>query len=80
MMEKEQRQIFNLFDENDDNYSGELYKIAQIVLKRIDNKLHGMDFYNGVQLNEKEQVDILIKEAISPENLATSYLGWEPFL
>ena len=47
---------------------------------RIDNKLHGMDFYNGVQLNEKEQVDILIKEAISPENLATSYLGWEPFL
>ena len=80
MMEKEQRQIFNLFEENDDNYTSELYKSAQIVLQRIDNKLNGMDFYSGVKLNEKEQVDILIKEAMSPENLATSYLGWEPFL
>ena len=35
MMEKEQRQIFNLFDENDDNYTGELYKIAQIVLINV---------------------------------------------
>jgi len=35
MMEKEQRQIFNLFDENNDNYTGELYKIAQIVLINV---------------------------------------------
>ena len=75
-----EKQIFNLFEENDDDYTSELYKIAQIVLQRIDNKLNGMDFYSGVKLNEKEQVDILIKEAMSPENLATSYLGWEPFL
>ena len=80
MMEKEQRQIFNLFEESDDIDTEELYKIAPIVLDRINNKLMGTDFYNGVQLNEKEQVDILIKEARSPENLATSYLGWEPFL
>jgi len=80
MMEKEQRQIFNLFEESDDIDTEELYKIAPIVLDRINNKLIGTDFYNGVQLNEKEQVDILIKEARSPENLATSYLGWEPFL
>ena len=80
MMEKEQRQIFNLFEESDDIDAEELQTIAPIVLDRINNKLIGTDFYNGMQLNEKEQVDTLIKEARSPENLATSYLGWEPFL
>ena len=76
--EKFNIKIFNLFEENDDDYTSELYKIAQIVLQRIDNKLNGMDFYSGVKLNEKEQVDILIKEAISPENLATSLLSIFP--
>ena len=80
IMEKEQRQIFNIFEESDDIDADELYKIAHIVLERINNKLNGTDFYDGVQLNEKEQVDILIKEARSIENLATSYLGWEPYL
>ena len=70
----------HMMEKEHDDYTSELYKIAQIVLQRIDNKLNGMDFYSGVKLNEKEQVDILIKEAMSPENLATSYLGWEPFL
>ena len=80
MLEKEQRQIFNIFEESEDIDTDELYKIAHIVTQRINDKLNGTDFYIGVQLNEKEQVDLLIKEARSPENLATSYLGWEPFL
>ena len=79
IMEKEQRQIFNLFEESEDIDAEELYKISQVVMTRINNKLNGNDFYNGAKLNEKEQVDILIKEARSIENLATSYLGWCPF-
>ena len=75
IMEKEQRQIFNLFEESEDIDAEELYKISQVVMTRINNKLNGNDFYNGAKLNEKEQVDILIKEARSIENLATSYLG-----
>ena len=79
MMENEKRQIFNLYEENDEFDSEELYKIAQIVLNRINDKLNGMDFYPDKQLDEKEQVDKLIKQARSIENLCQSYLGWCPF-
>ena len=79
IIENEQRQIFNLYEENDEFDSEELYKIAQIVLNRIDDKLNGFDFYPDIQLDEKEQVDKLIRQARSVENLAQSYLGWCPF-
>ena len=79
IIENEQRQIFNLYEENDEFDSEELYKIAQIVLNRIDDKLNGFDFYPDNQLDEKEQVDKLIRQARSVENLAQSYLGWCPF-
>ena len=79
MMENEKRQIFNLYEENDEFDSEELYKIAQIVLNRIKDKLNGMDIYPNNQLDEKEQVDKLIKQARSIENLSQSYLGWCPF-
>ena len=79
IIENEQKQIFNLYEENDDFDSEELYKIAQIVLNRINDKLNGMDFYPFHQFDEKEQVDKLIKQARLAENLAQSYLGWCPF-
>jgi FKBP12-rapamycin complex-associated protein len=79
IMEREQRQIFNSFEENEDIDTDELYKIAQLVLQRISNKLIGMHYKIGEQLNEKEQVNYLIKEATSIENLASSYLGWRPY-
>ena len=79
IMENEQRQIFNLYEENDEFDSEELYKIAQIVLNRIDDKLNGLDFHPDIQLDEKEQVDKLIRQARLTENLAQSYLGWCPF-
>jgi FKBP12-rapamycin complex-associated protein len=78
-MEDEQRQIFNLYEENDEIDSEELHQIAQIVLNRINDKLNGMDFYLDHQLDEKEQVDKLIRQATLTENLAQSYLGWCPF-
>ena len=79
IMEREQRQIFSLFEETDDIDSDELYKIAQLILVRINNKLIGIYHINGVQLNEKEHVELLIKEARSYENLVMSYLGWAPY-
>ena len=79
IIENEQRQIFNLYEENDEIDLEELYKIAQIVLNRINDKLNGMDFYPDHQLDEKEQVDKLIRQARLTENLAQSYLGWCPF-
>ena len=79
IIENEQRQIFNLYEENDEIDSEELYKIAQIVLNRINDKLVGYDFSHDHQLDEKEQVDKLIRQATLNENLAQSYLGWCPF-
>ena len=78
-MENDERQIFNIYEENDEIESEELNKIAQMVLERINNKLSGTDFYPDIVYEVKEQVEKLINEAISYENLAQSYLGWCPF-
>ena len=78
-MENDERQIFNIYEENDEIESEELNKIAKMVLERINNKLSGTDFYPDIVYEVKEQVDKLINEAISYENLAQSYLGWCPF-
>ena len=79
IMEREQRQILGLFEETEDIDTDELYKIAQLIIVRINNKLIGIHHNNGVQLNEKEQVEFLIREARSYENLVMSYLGWTPY-
>ena len=79
IMEREQRQICSLFEETDDIDTDELYKIAQIIIQRINNKLIGIHYNNGIQLSEKEQVEYLIREARSYENLVMSYLGWTPY-
>jgi len=78
-MENDERHIFNIYQENDEIESEELNKIAKIVLERISNKLSGTEFYPEIVYNVKEQVDKLINEAMSYENLAQSYLGWCPF-
>jgi len=79
MMENDERHIFNIYEENDNIESEELNKIAKMVLERINNKLSGTEFNPDVVYEVKEQVDKLINEAISYENLAQSYLGWCPF-
>ena len=78
IMEREQRQILNLFEENEDPDLDKIYKIIRLVINKIKDKLDGTDL-NRVQLNVKEHVDILIKEATSIKNLALCYLGWCPF-
>ena len=79
MMENDERHIFNIYEENDEIESEELNKIAKMVLERINNKLSGTEFYPDIVFEIKEQVDKLINDAISYENLAQSYLGWCPF-
>ena len=78
-MEDDERQIFNVFEEKDEIESEELNKIAQIVLDRIQDKLSGTDFYPNLTLEPKTQVNKLIIQATSYENLSQSYIGWCPF-
>ena len=49
-----------------------------LVIQRVSDKLTGLDF-NGVPLLVKEQIDFLIKQATSNENLCSSFFGWCPF-
>lgn len=53
-------------------------KIAEHILFRLRQKLQG--FENGVKLSCIGQVNLLIQEAINPENLARLYAGWQPYL
>ena len=50
-----------------------------MVFDRIQDKLSGTDFYHNSVCDAKTQVDKLIAQATSYENLAQSYLGWCPF-
>ena len=71
--------IFNQYEENDEIDLEELNKIAQIVLDRIQDKLSRTDFNPDIVYDVKSQIDKLIQQATSNENLAQSYLGWCPF-
>jgi len=50
-----------------------------MVLNRIKDKLKGNDFENKKSLEISEQIDLLIWEATSSENLIECYPGWRPW-
>ena len=52
---------------------------AIMVLKRISDKLVGNDIKDRIHLDIPDQVDRLMKEATSIENLCQHYIGWCPF-
>eukprot|EP01155_Anaeramoeba_flamelloides_P032898 Anaeramoba_flamelloidesa953_77.p1 GENE.a953_77~~a953_77.p1 ORF type:complete len:672 (-),score=168.70 a953_77:7-1956(-) len=52
---------------------------ARSIVKRIKDKLTGRDFDSKKSLDVKEQVEMLIDEATSIENLCQCYIGWCPF-
>lgn len=56
-----------------------LNKKALTVVNRVRDKLTGRDFDPNVTLDVPEQVDLLIKQATSHENLCQCYIGWCPF-
>jgi FKBP12-rapamycin complex-associated protein len=61
----------------------ELTEKAVIVIRRVMDKLTGLDFADSTgqqhALEVAEQVDRLIREATSNENLSQSFFGWCPF-
>lgn len=52
---------------------------AMLVLKRITDKLIGNDIKRFHELDVPEQVDKLMQQATSVENLCQHYIGWCPF-
>lgn len=52
---------------------------ATLVLNRINHKLTGNDIPHLSNLDVPEQVDKLIQQATSIENLCQHYIGWCPF-
>jgi FKBP12-rapamycin complex-associated protein len=74
-----EKQLYMEFEEKENIESDDLNKIAKIVLERIIDKLQGTDFSKNNTLDVKNQVEKLILQATSHENLSQSYLGWCPF-
>jgi hypothetical protein len=72
-------------DDENDNQQELLTDKAVTVIRRVMDKLTGLDFYDPstlappVALDVPEQVDRLIIQATSNENLCLSFLGWCPF-
>lgn len=74
--------------DGEDIQQQELTEKAVVVIRRVLDKLTGLDFAEvntttGVSsqtaLEVEEQVDRLIREATSNENLSQSFFGWCPF-
>ncbi|KAK4336720.1 hypothetical protein RND71_043564 [Anisodus tanguticus] len=60
-------------------YQERLNKKALAVINRILAKLTGRDFDPNVCLDVSRQVELLVKQATSNENLCQLYIGWCPF-
>ena len=54
-------------------------KRALEVVRRIQNKLNGRDFNPNVSLSVPEQIQRLVHEATSLENLCVAFIGWCSF-
>lgn len=57
----------------------ELNKRAVAITQRVKLKLTGNDFANEKCLDVDRQVQLLIEQATSHENLCQCYIGWCPF-
>ncbi|CAN6315332.1 unnamed protein product [Urochloa humidicola] len=53
---------------------------ALSILKQVEHKLHGQDIDGTRSLNISEQVDYLLKQATSIDNLCNMYEGWTPWI
>lgn len=52
---------------------------ALSIISRVSNKMTGKDFKTTVPLDIDSQVERLIHQATSIENLCQCYIGWCPF-
>ncbi|KAI8016538.1 Serine/threonine-protein kinase SMG1 [Camellia lanceoleosa] len=53
---------------------------AMSVLKRVEMKLDGQDIADNRPISIAEQVDYLLKQATSVDNLCNMYEGWTPWI
>ncbi|KAM3294171.1 hypothetical protein ACQJBY_037207 [Aegilops geniculata] len=53
---------------------------ALSILKQVEHKLHGRDIDGTRSLKISEQVDYLLKQATSIDNLCNMYEGWTPWI
>ncbi|KAK6240492.1 hypothetical protein SCA6_005881 [Theobroma cacao] len=53
---------------------------ALSVLKRVEMKLDGQDITERREISIAEQVDYLLKQATSVDNLCSMYEGWTPWI
>ncbi|GAA5903699.1 hypothetical protein JCM6882_003390 [Rhodosporidiobolus microsporus] len=66
-------------DIHDDGAVGQINTRAVQVIERVQQKLTGRDFKPTVVLSVNDQVDKLIAQATSLENLSQCFIGWCPF-
>lgn len=69
----------NFLDGGNLQLEGELTDKAVSVIHRVMDKLIGLDFDNKTALEISEQIDRLIQQATSNENLSTCFSGWCAF-
>ncbi|GAB6019044.1 hypothetical protein CHUAL_000671 [Chamberlinius hualienensis] len=62
--------------DGDNNYPEALNKKALQIVNRVRDKLTGRDFSPNKTLEVEAQVDLLIRQATSHENLCQCYIGW----
>lgn len=67
------------FDEEEELPQTELNKKALKIKSRINDKLKGNDFLGHSNLSVEDQVQLLINQSTSNENLCQCYIGWCPF-
>ncbi|XP_071144772.1 serine/threonine-protein kinase mTOR-like isoform X1 [Mytilus edulis] len=63
----------------DNSTSEVLNKKAVQIVQRVRDKLTGKDFPTEESIDVSTQVELLIKQATSHENLCQCYIGWCPF-
>lgn len=76
--EKEIQQEFK-DEENEKKPQEMLNKKAIEVVERIKKKLVGKDFKENETLTTEDQVNKLILQATSHENICQAYIGWCPY-
>ncbi|KAL8588019.1 hypothetical protein ACOMHN_026136 [Nucella lapillus] len=54
-------------------------KKAMSIISRVRDKLTGKDFATEDPVDVQRQVELLIQQATSHENLCQCYIGWCPF-
>jgi FKBP12-rapamycin complex-associated protein len=63
----------------DNSQQESLNKKAISIVEHVRAKLTGRDFSMETPVDVANQVDLLIKQATSHENLCQCYIGWCPF-